>query len=207
MSSPRPLASGGWRRAAGLVGGQLAFVIIVLLGLLTGFGWGYVLRSLGWLAVGPRIGDSLPLLQLAGFDGQPLLRVVIAWLLAGGLAGRLLVSVRPGRRAVIAGLLGLMLLLLASQTANALTRNLRFVHVLLHRPPGAGPWLEAMCFALGCFLPRRLVGRQQGMGSQSVGSRFGDRGQLGLGLGEQRDASEHDRDCDPVGDDRDRVGT
>lgn len=181
--------------------------MIVALGLLTGFGWEYVLRGLGWLGAGPRIGDALPLLQLAGFDGQPLLRVLIAWLLAGGLAGLLLVSVRPSRRAVIAGLLGLALLLLAAQAANALTRNLRFSSVLLHRPPGAGPWLEAVCFALGSFLPGGLIGRLPGTGSQAVGSRFGDRGQLGLSLGQHRDATEHDRDRDHVGDDRDRVGT
>jgi hypothetical protein len=207
VSSPRPLASSGRRRAATLAARQLGFVAIVLLGVLTGFGWTYVLRGLGWLSAGPRIGDSLPLLQLAGFDGQPLLRVVIAWLLAGGLAGLLLVRVRPGRRAMIAGLTGLVLLLLCAQGANALTRNLRFSDVLLHRAPGAGPWLEAVCFAIGCFLPGGLVGRLQGEGPHSVDSRFGDRGHLGLGLRQQRDTSEHDRDRDQVGDDRDRVGT
>jgi hypothetical protein len=36
----------------------------------------YHLRHLRWLAIGPRIPDSLPLLQLAGFDGQPLARVL-----------------------------------------------------------------------------------------------------------------------------------
>ena len=55
----------------------------VLVGLLAGYGWLYVLRGLGWLGAGPAVGDALPLLQLAGFDGQPLLRVVVAWLLAG----------------------------------------------------------------------------------------------------------------------------
>ena len=207
LSSPRPLAASGRRRAAALAAGQAGFIIIVLLELLTGLGWTYVLRGLGWLGAGPRIGDSLPLLQLAGFDGQPLLRVVIAWLLAGGLAGLLLVRVRPGRRAVIAGLLGLVLLLLSAQASNAVTRNLRFSDVLLHRAPGAGPWLEAACFAIGCFLPGGLVGRLQGKGAHPVKRRFGDRGHLGLGLGQHRDASEHDRDRDQVGDDRDRVGT
>jgi hypothetical protein len=178
----------------------------VLLGLLAGFGWVYVLRGLGWLGAGPRVGDTLPLLQLAGFDGQPLLRVVVGWLLAGGLAGLLLIRIRPGRRAVIAGLLGLLALLLASQAATALARNLRFGDVLVHRAPGLGPWLEALGFAVGCWLPRRLVGRPQGLGSRQGSGRFGVMGHLRLGLRQQRDAPKHDRDRDQVDHDGDRVG-
>ena len=45
----------------------------------------YSFRGLGWFSGGPRIGDALPLLQLAGFDGQPLDRVLVAGVL--GWAG------------------------------------------------------------------------------------------------------------------------
>ena len=181
-------------------------MVSVLVGLLTGFGWIYVLRGLGWLGAGPQIADSLPLLQLAGFDGQPLLRVVVAWMLAGALAGLPLVRVRPARRAAVAGVLGLVALLLASQAASALTHNLRFSDVLWHRTPGLGPWLEALCFAVGCSLPQRFVGRLQGPGSRPIRGRLGHRGHLGLGSSQQWDASEHDRDRGQVGDDRDRIG-
>ena len=206
MKAKRPLDQRSrWRgvtRAAGSVG----LVVSLLLGLLAGFGWVYVLRGLGWLGGGPQIADSLPLLQLAGFDGQPLLRVVVAWVLAGVLAGLPLVRVRPARRALITGALGLVALLLASQAASALTHNLRFSDVVWHRAPGPGPWLEALCFAVGCSLPQRLVGRQQGPGSRPIWGRLGDRGHLGLSLSQQRDAPEHDRNRGQMGDDRDRIG-
>ena len=84
-----------WRGAAMRRGGGVGGVLGVLVGLLAGFGWLYVLRGLDWLGVGPRIADALPLLQLAGFDGQPLLRVVVAWVLAGALAGVLSARCAP----------------------------------------------------------------------------------------------------------------
>ena len=46
-----------------------------------------------------------------------------------------------------------MLLLVASQAAYALARNLRFSDVLLLRATGPGPGLEAVSFAAGCFYP------------------------------------------------------
>jgi hypothetical protein len=49
-----------------------------------------------------------------------------------------------------------ILLLIASQAADALARNLRFRDVLVTREPGLGPWLEALAFAIGCALPRRF---------------------------------------------------
>ena len=48
-----------------LSGGAIVIASALVVGLLYGF------RGLGWFSRGPRIGDALPLLQLAGFDGQP----------------------------------------------------------------------------------------------------------------------------------------
>lgn len=143
------------RTARGLgIGGRGALTVAVLLaGLLAGLGWLYVLRGLGWFAFGPGVRDSLPLLQLAGFDLQPLGRVVVAWLAAGVVAGVALVRIPRPRRALLAGVLGIVLLLFASQASYALTRNLRLSDVVWSRHPGLGPWLEGLLFAVGCALP------------------------------------------------------
>jgi hypothetical protein len=164
MSQPRVLASAPARRAAGLAGGTLAQLAVVFVGLLAGLGWLYELRGLNLFSSGPSIGDSLPLLQLAGFDGQPLVRVIVAWLLVGLLAGVALSWMPRLRRIVLAGVFALALLLLASQASDALARNLRFSDVVFTRAPGQGPWLEALLFTVGCALPGRAVARAKRRG-------------------------------------------
>ena len=149
----------GSRRAADGRGGaeRGAAGIVVLPGaLLAALGWLYVLRGLGWFAIGPRVCDALPLLQLAGFDVQPLGRVVVAWLAAGMVAGVALAWMPRLWRGVLAGLVAIVALSMASQASFALTRNLRFGDVIWSRRPGAGPLLEAVLFALGAVLPGRL---------------------------------------------------
>lgn len=138
---------------------------------LAGIGWTYELSRLGWLDVGPRAGDALPLLQLAGFDGQPAGRLVAAWLLAGAMAGMALARVKPVRRGVLALTLGTVVLAASSYASYALARNLRLATVLPSRHPGAGVWIEGLLFAIGCALP---------------GAR-----NLALGRREHRDAGEH----------------
>ena len=75
--------STGLRNAARVAG----TVAILVVALAAGLGWLYVLRSANLFAAGPNVNDSLPLLQLAGFDGQPLLRMVVAFLPVGIAAG------------------------------------------------------------------------------------------------------------------------
>jgi hypothetical protein len=152
------IRSAGGRRPLALAGGAGAALLVVLAGLLAGTGWLYVFRGLHWLRVGPRIGDSLPLLALASADGQPLLRVVVAWVLAGALAGMALRELAPTRRAALALVMGLVVLLAASQASYALARNLGFSDVVLSHDPGSGPVLEALAFGLGTALPRTLSG-------------------------------------------------
>jgi hypothetical protein len=182
--------------------GGLAVMLAGLAGLLAGAGWLYAFRGLRWFAVGPQVGDSLPLLQLAGFDGQPLLRVVIAWLPAGVIAGLALVRVSPLRRAVLLGVLGLLVLLFASQASYALARNLRFSTVLSDRSPGLGPWLEAALFAAGGALARPLARHpaRPSWGHGVVASRLAGLRDPRLGDRQHRDASEHHRDRDQVQD-------
>jgi hypothetical protein len=146
------VVGGSRRRAPGLAARGAGAAVALVLGLLVGIGWLYVLRGLGWLGIGPRVRDALPLLQLPGFDAQPLVRVAVAWLGAGALTGLALRWMPRPRRAAIAGATGLVLLLLASQASYALTRNLRFGDIVWSRSPGLGPLLEALLFAAGCAL-------------------------------------------------------
>lgn len=176
----------------------------MIAGLLAGTGWLYVLRGRHWLNVGPPVGDSLPLLQLARSDGQPLLRVLVAWALAGALTGMALTGMalseaRPLRRLAPALGVGLVVLLLTAQASYALTRNMSFSGTVLSHAPGPGPVLEAVAFALGCWLPRRPEdGKRPRAGWRSLASPIGGVGDGGLGGGERRDAGQHERDGQPV---------
>src|SRR5439155_4733245 len=88
--------------AARIMAGGVALLAVVV----AGVGWLYLLRDLGALAAGPRIGEALPLQRLAHEDAQPLARLVAAWLPAGLLAGaalRALGAVGHRRRAAAAG--------------------------------------------------------------------------------------------------------
>jgi hypothetical protein len=174
-------------------------MLIVIAGLVAGTGWLYILRGLHWLDLGPRISDALPLLQLAASDGQPLVRVAVAWVLGGALTGVALAETGAHRRAALALVLALAVLLLASQASYALARNVPFSSTVFSRTPGVGPVVEAVAFALGCWLPR-AADRGQRPGPRrrsvvSIFSRFDDRG---VGGGEHRHPGQHDRDRQPV---------
>jgi len=141
-------------RALVLTARVLAAGTALVLCAVAGTGLLYSLRGLRWLAVGPSIPDSLPLLQLAGFDAQPAVRVAVAWLAAAvvlGLAFALL-RVAPARRPLPTALAGALLLALGSDASSALARNLNFHAVLVGRVPSAGPWLEAL-LAAGAAAP------------------------------------------------------
>jgi hypothetical protein len=178
------------------IGGLAAAVLfLVLVALLTAFGWLYLLRDAGWLGLGPKLSDSLPLLQLAGFDSQPMMRVLVAWVVAGVLVGVLLGRLGRAPRVLAAGVPALILLLLASQAAYALARNLRFTHILFSRTPGPGVWLEAACFAVGCALPRRDVTWRDWLArGVALGGAVRGLGHFGLSGGELGYAGEHEHD-------------
>ncbi len=193
-------------RTAGAAGACAYVIVVVVIGALIGYGWLYALRGLGWLGAGPSVGDSLPLLQLAGFDGQPLLRTVVAWLIAGLIAGVALSGMGRWQRAAVAGPLSLIVLLLASQASYALARNLRFSDVVFSRTPGLGPIVEALLFAAGCALVPRVSHGDGGSAWRPHRIVMLDGlGQPHLSGGEHWDAAEDDRDREPVGDQRHRA--
>jgi hypothetical protein len=211
MGDARNLASvtdAGTARAAGprplrLAGGALAGLLILVAGLLAGTGWLYVLRGLRWLGVGPRIADSLPLLQLASGDGQPLLRVLLAWVLAGVLTGVALADKPAGRRAAVALVVALLVLLIDSQVSYSLARNLAFTDVVFARTPGLGPVLEAAAFALGCWLPRPVNRRNRpGPRRRSLIAIVSGLDDRGLRARQDGQAAQDDADRQQVGDGR-----
>ena len=187
--SPRHLPA-----ALGAAGGAIALTLAVAAGALAGEGWLYVLRGTGWLDSGLSIADSLPLLALAGADGQPLARVAVAWVLVGALTGVALLRSPPPHRAALAGALCLVLLLFASQASYALVRNLPLSGVITSRAPGAGPWLEALMFAIGCALPGRAIAGMQRVRRVQRTGELSFRGKLGVRGCEDRHTGEHDRD-------------
>jgi enterochelin esterase-like enzyme len=164
VASPTHLAGERWtgrsgaltRAVASLVTG-VAVGLLVIVGAVTATGLLYDLRGAGWLTAGPRVPDALPLLQLAGFAGQPAARLVAAYLLTGAALSPALRGIRPAPRAALVALIGALTLLLASDASFALARNLRLVPVLDARVPGVGAWLEALLLAAGAALPS--VGR------------------------------------------------
>ncbi len=199
------------RGISGAVGRGTLSALTVAVGVLGGLGWIYALREQGWLGSGPSVGDALPLLQLASFDRQPLARIVAAWLLAGLITGLVLAGGRRVPRVALAGGLAVALLWLDSEASHAVARNLRFDHVIAHRWPGAGTWLGAALFTLGCALPgggpRRggpvaLPGRGALGSSGEAGLGGGD---LGLSGGQRRHAGQHHRDRPKMGGDGDPV--
>ena len=205
MPSPARIGSGRVARVIGAGARGATAILALLAGLLAGLGWLYVLRGLGWLAIGPNIRDSLPLLQLAGFDIQPLGRVVAAWFAAGIVAGVALIGVPRRWRVLLAGVVGVVLLLFASQASFALTRNLRLSDVIWSRRPGTGPLLEALLLAAGCALPGRvprgllahLAQRSAAGATVAWLERVRD---LGLRRGQRRNARKHQRDGEEMGD-------
>src|SRR5262249_20794468 len=74
--------------------------VLLLVFVFVGVGLLYAVRGLGWVTVGPRIPDSLPLLALAHHDAQPLARVALAWVVTGAAFGILTAWIAPPRRAL-----------------------------------------------------------------------------------------------------------
>ena len=134
----------------------LAGAAVALGGSIAAVGLLYGLRQQGWLAFGPRVGDSLPLLQLAGSSGQPALRVALAALATGTAIGIVLSAMRRARRLLLVGLASSFALLAAADASFALAHNLRFLAILPDHAPGLGPWLQALLMTAGCAIPRPL---------------------------------------------------
>jgi hypothetical protein len=100
--------------------------LVLLVTVAAGVGWLELLRRSGAFAAGPRITGALPLDRLARHDGQPLLRVLAAWVPAGLACGAALYALtgwsRPVRGA-IAGLVSFVILFATGALADAVTAS------------------------------------------------------------------------------------
>jgi enterochelin esterase-like enzyme len=182
--SAHPLASGVGVAVRTLeeAGSGLVVAFVVMLVAAGSVGLLYQLRQLRWLAYGPRVGDALPLLQLAGFAGQPLARVLAASLISGIVIGIVLVRIPVACRTPAVALVVAALLLFASDASYALTQNLRLAHVLVIRAPGLGPWVQCMALAIGSALPAAVARVAPGRSRQPAGERT-PRRRTGTGTG------------------------
>lgn len=137
----------------------IAASLIALTALAAGIGVLYLIRSESLLTIGPRIPGALPLQQLAGGEAQPLLRMTIAWVPAGviaGLAFGLLTGLGPGIRAASIAALSAIVLLPAGAAADAIAITDPLGPHLLPQLTRMGTWIAVALFAAGSLLADRV---------------------------------------------------
>jgi hypothetical protein len=139
-----------------VLGWLLALVVLPLVAVACGLGWLYLLRSHHLLASGPKVKGALALQQLALGDAQPLLRTVVAWVIAGLAAGALLRAAMGSRAlallpAFAAG--SLAWLIAAGAASDALANNLRVSSQVGHQLSS-----EAIAVSLAALVPAAAVG-------------------------------------------------
>jgi uncharacterized membrane protein (Fun14 family) len=142
----------------------LAGWLVAVLAVPAGIGVLYLERRLAVLDLGPRIPGALPLQQLAGGEDQPLLRLVVAWVGAGALAGLALghaTRARPLPALALLGALSLGLLLAAGAGADAVAVSDRVAPHLLPQLHRAATWVSTLLLLVGAGLSSRLARRGQ----------------------------------------------
>lgn len=133
--------------------------VIALCSILAAVGILYLIRSESLLAIGPHIRGALPLQQLAGGEAQPLLRMVVAWVPAGliaGLALASLVRLGPLARVVTLAVLAAVVLLLAGAAADAIAITDPLGPHLLPQLARVGTWTAVALFTVGSLSARRF---------------------------------------------------
>lgn len=148
------------------IGGPGA-VLVAILATVGGVGWLYLLRHAGVLNVGPRLSESLPLQRLARGDAQPVLRLIVAWVPAGAVAGLAavgLTALRRPARAILAGVVSWVILFLASGLSDAVTASDPLTSHLGTQPGRAALWVAALLFAVGAALAGQRLPRLPGIG-------------------------------------------
>ena len=120
-----------------------------------GVGWLYLLRDTRALASGPVMAGALPLEELAGAGGQPLLRMAVAWLPAGFAAGRALALCTRMRATFIAmssGVVTFVILFLSTAASEAVSRNERLSAHLTPALDRTGLWTATALVIIGALL-------------------------------------------------------
>ena len=134
-------------------------VAVSLAALAAGVGVLYLIRMVSPLGIGPEIRGALPLQQLAGGEAQPLLRMVIAWVPAGfvaGLALGSLTNLRPRVRTATLAAMAATILLITGAAADSIAITDPLRPHLLPQLARVGTWTAVVLFALGSALAVRL---------------------------------------------------
>jgi hypothetical protein len=143
------------RPRAGVLGRVAAGCLWTLAVTVAGTGWLYLLRGAGLLDLGPHLREALPLQRLAGQDGQPLARLIVAWLPAGIVAGaglRRLGIRRAWARCGLAFVPCLAVLMLVGAAADAITETEAISSHVGAQPGRLAIWVAAALTALGAAL-------------------------------------------------------
>lgn len=128
--------------------------LILVMAVASGLGALDLLRNAGALGVGPAIRGALPLQQLAGDEAQPLLRLVVAWLPAGAVAGLALRRVTRLRVATGIGVVlvvSVIVLVGSAAVSDAVARSGPVAPHLLPRLGAAATWIATASLALGAL--------------------------------------------------------
>lgn len=136
---------------------RAAAIVVVAVAAAGGVGWLYLSRNTHALAIGPRLAQALPLEHLAGRDAQPLLRVVLVWLLVGAAAGIALGLMGIARPAVWAGSAVLVVLGLTGAASDAVQNSERIAPHLAQQIDRGVIWFAAALVALAAAGSARLV--------------------------------------------------
>jgi hypothetical protein len=128
--------------------------LIAIASVFAGVGLTYLLRGAGLLALGPNVGGALPLQQLASGESQPLLRMAVAWLAAGAVAGTALEAFTRSRlaaRTVGVALIGWALLVVAGAASDAVAVTGAIGPHLVPQLSRTGTWVATAFLSAGAL--------------------------------------------------------
>src|SRR3954453_3116239 len=132
----------------------LGAVVAIVVAVIAGTGWLYLLRHTRALAAGPRFRGALPLQQLAGGSAQPLPRMAAAWLPAGialGMSLGWITGLQRWARAAIAAVGAVVLPPAASVFSDAVAQNEPFAAHIRSGALRSGVWLSIALLTAGAL--------------------------------------------------------
>jgi hypothetical protein len=130
----------------------LAALLLGVLAAGAGIGLLYLLRSAHIAGSGPNVAGALPLEQLAGADAQPLVRLALAWLAVGVVAGALLAAFTRTSRVLtllLAAIVAQAVLIVSAGVSDAVAYDLPLMSRLDPPLHDAGTWLAVAFLLIG----------------------------------------------------------
>jgi hypothetical protein len=125
-----------------------------------GVGLLYLLRNAGIADIGPHAAGALPLQQLDGTDGQPLMRMALAWLPVGIASGAVVATFARSSRALalaVVAVVAAAVLVLSAAASDAIANNEPFRTDLTTPLGAAGVWVSLGLLVIGVAVGERLA--------------------------------------------------